>query len=175
MNPIDTAMIVITIGAIVIGLISILIGHFVAVYGWLRAWWREGIAKATENVMSSEDEPEPEAEPVRADPDLADTYQDRTSHDEPPGLAGQAQCDIISRRMSRNVLIVLLAVQRRSDGDFLWSRNQIASFVGGTRAETLRLIGEARGDIAQPKRVFSDLNQSSRPAALDLYEEEHAK
>lgn len=170
MSPADTAMLVLVIGALVIGLLSMLIGHIAALYDWLRAWWRAGVAKALDEIMSSEIAPEP-----TTSDDVPDTHQESENADSQVELQHDIIHMAISRRMPRNEQIVLLAVQLRDDDSFLYSRNQIASFVGGTRGDVLRLIGEARGDIPQPKPVFPDLNSSNRPVALDFCEGEHVK
>lgn len=57
------------------------------------------------------------------------------------------------RQLPRYDLIVLLAVQRKEEGGYLYSSNQITSFVGGTAAPVKALIAEVRAEKqAEPKQ-----------------------
>lgn len=52
---------------------------------------------------------------------------------------------IISHKMTKKELTVLLAVQKDDEGAYRFSANQIAGFVGGTSAETKGWVAEVRG------------------------------
>lgn len=52
---------------------------------------------------------------------------------------------IISHKMSKKELTILLAVQRDGDGAYRFSANRIADFVGGTSAEVKGWVAEVRG------------------------------
>lgn len=84
---------------------------------------------------------------------VPDTYQ---ANHRAETTAAPPQIDI-SRTMSQRELAVLLALQRDTTGAWRWSANQIAAFVGGTRADVLRLVGEARGErpaVEEPDRLL---------------------
>lgn len=57
----------------------------------------------------------------------------------------------ITRQLGKEELIVLLAVQRNDDGGYLWSANQITSFVGGTAAPIKATIATVRGTKDAPR------------------------
>jgi len=113
-----------------------------------------------DRVMSRTQSAVPPAELVRPDLVLPDMYQVRGGSGVAFVNRPDLQRNIISRRMVRTDLVTLLAVQRNERGGYLWSKNQIAAFIGGTRADTLKLIGEARGDV-EPQ--YRDLDGNSRP------------
>ena len=77
----------------------------------------------------------------RTDPVLADTYQfvpenaeeNETVDDRPTG-----------HNYSRQEMIKLLSVQHDENGDYRYSKNKIADFVGGTRADVLAEIDRYR-------------------------------
>lgn len=52
---------------------------------------------------------------------------------------------VISHKMSRKELTILLAVQKDEDGAYRFSANKIAEFVGGTSAEIKGWVAEVRG------------------------------
>lgn len=54
---------------------------------------------------------------------------------------------VINARLSKAELITLLAVQKKDDGAYLYSSNQITAFVGGTAADVKRLIAEIREPV----------------------------
>ena len=56
------------------------------------------------------------------------------------------------RQLPRHDLIVLLAVQRKEDGDYLFSSNQITTFVGGTAATVKALVAEVRSENQEQPR-----------------------
>lgn len=50
-----------------------------------------------------------------------------------------------ARQLAKEELIILLAVQRNSEGGYLYSANQITSFVGGAAAPIKAIIATVRG------------------------------
>lgn len=52
---------------------------------------------------------------------------------------------IISHKMSKKELTILLAVQKDDEGGYRFSANKIAEFVGGTSAEVKGWVAEVRG------------------------------
>jgi hypothetical protein len=69
----------------------------------------------------------------------------------------------ISRRLSDQDMIALLAVQRTSKGKLRYSANQIAQLVGGSRAEVLALIKTIREGPAE-FRPLTPEQQGAREA-----------
>lgn len=74
---------------------------------------------------------------------LADTHQPEPVE---PSVIEPASEPIRLRQLPRHDLIVLLAVQRKEDGEYLFSANQITTFVGGTAANVKTLIAEVRAE-----------------------------
>lgn len=131
---------------------------------YVRSNWQEFLEQISDrnDDMSSDLAAEPPPEPVRTDRGLPDTYQVRNGSTGDPANHHDPARDIISRRMASTDLITLLAVQRNGSGGYRWSKNQIAAFIGGTRGDALKLIGEARGEHQADPR-FRDLDADSRP------------
>lgn len=106
-------------------------------------------------------------EPPEPMASLADMHQLEL---EEPGENEPADEPIQLRQLPRVHLIVLLAVQRKEEGGYLFSANQITSFVGGTAAPVKALIAEVRAEKQeepkQPGRVDRPANgwSSKRPA-----------
>lgn len=50
-----------------------------------------------------------------------------------------------ARQLAREELIVMLAVQRKDNGDYLFSANEITKFVGGAAAPVKNTIANVRG------------------------------
>jgi hypothetical protein len=169
----DLATIIITMAELAIALVV-----SAAIYAaWPRPWsdlaligralWHRYVGdwpSLVERIadMSNDDDAVPVNELVRADRVLPDTYQVRDASVGAIANRPDPARDIISRRMPRTDLITLLAVQRNESGGYLWSKNQIAAFIGGTRADTLKLIGEARGEHQGPPQ-YRPLDQDSKP------------
>lgn len=65
------------------------------------------------------------------------------------------------RQLEKEELIILLAVQRNADGGYLFSANQITTFVGGAAAPIKQIIAGVRGKKeapAQPKSLYRPVN-----------------
>lgn len=148
-QTVDTVVVIIAVGALLIGLISMGVGKAVEGYDRARAWWQEGIERAQgvndfdNDITSSDDDQRfgTGSEPPQNQGGPADTTAGRTSTDEdqePPRAA-------LHSHLSRLELLTLLAVQKDGDGEYLYSANKIAELVGGARQKTLDQIGEARG------------------------------
>jgi hypothetical protein len=80
------------------------------------------------------------AEPIAV---FADTHHLEL---EEPGENEPAPEPIRLRQLPRADLIILLAVQRKEEGGYLFSANQITAFVGGTAAPVKALIAEIRAE-----------------------------
>lgn len=52
---------------------------------------------------------------------------------------------LVLRQLPRTELIVMLAVQRKDDGSYLWSSNEIKKFVPGTDGSIGEIIATVRG------------------------------
>jgi hypothetical protein len=52
---------------------------------------------------------------------------------------------LVLRQLPRTELIVMLAVQRKDDGSYLWSSNEIKKFVPGTDGPIGEIIATVRG------------------------------
>lgn len=57
---------------------------------------------------------------------------------------------LILRQLSKTDLIVMLAVQRKDDGSYLWSSNDIKKFVPGTDGPIGEIIATVRGRKEAP-------------------------
>lgn len=127
----------------------------------IRAWFpviRERVAgmimSRSQNVpMRTSYEP---TEPMAV---LVDTHQPEL---EEPDENEPAPEPVYLRQLPRVHLIVLLAVQRKEEGSYLFSANEITSFVGGTAAPVKKLIAEVRAEKQeepkQPGRVDRPAN-----------------
>jgi len=83
---------------------------------------------------------------------LPDTHQAEPSallHSEPP---------LNLHNMSRPALIALISVQKTETGAYRWTANQIAAFVGGTRAEVLKEIAQYRPPLPAPAQIKRPVN-----------------
>lgn len=150
-------LLIITIGLLVIGLGSVLIGRLVVLYDAFVAW-----AKTRQPVKRSYVQPRPRSM-VRTGTEIARTIpvrpqqyqvQDSTEGENVPA----AEPPAISHNMSREEIIVLLSLQK--DGaKYRYSKNQIAAFVGGTRAEVLTRIDEIR---VPPKPEVQQVHSGQR-------------
>jgi len=83
---------------------------------------------------------------------LFDTYQTEPiapAQNEPPANL---------HNMSRSALIALLSVQKTETGSYRWTANQIAAFVGGTRAEVLKEIALYRPTPPSPAQIKRPVN-----------------
>lgn len=67
----------------------------------------------------------------------------------------------VIRQLDKEELIILLAVQRNADGGYLYSANQITTFVGGAAAPIKATIAGVRGKKetpAPPKSLYRPVN-----------------
>ena len=55
-----------------------------------------------------------------------------------------------TRQLAKEELIILLAIQRNANGDYIWSANQITSFVGGAAAPIKATVATVRGKKETP-------------------------
>lgn len=62
-----------------------------------------------------------------------------------------------ARQLAREELIIMLAVQRKDNGDYLYSANEITKFVGGAAAPVKATIANVRGrkETPPPSRSLS--------------------
>lgn len=65
-----------------------------------------------------------------------------------------------ARQLAREELIITLAVQRKDNGDYLFSANQITAFVGGAAAPVKATIANVRGK----KETSPPVKSLHRPA-----------
>ncbi len=93
--------------------------------------------------------PRTASEPAEPMAVLADTHQAEL---EEPGENEPVAEPIHLRQLPRVHLIVLLAVQRKEEGGYLYSANEITSFVGGTAAPVKALIAEVRAEKQQEQK-----------------------
>lgn len=61
----------------------------------------------------------------------------------------------VLRQLTRNELIVMLATQKKDNGGYLFSSNQIKDFVGGRAADVGQTIAAVRGKKEAPKPARS--------------------
>lgn len=80
-----------------------------------------------------------QVEPVK----ITDTHQ--LEPNEPAVLEPPRDPLIISHKMSKKELTILLAAQKDGDGAYRFSANKIAEFIGGTSAEVKGWVAEVRG------------------------------
>lgn len=88
--------------------------------------------------------PEP-LEPLPVLPHLHQVELGEPAKNEPPE---EPPTPTVNEHMNRAEIIALLAVQKKADGAYVYSSNQITAFVGGTAAEVKKQIAELRD---QPK------------------------
>lgn len=69
----------------------------------------------------------------------------------------------ISSHLNKTELITLLAVQKKPDGDYTYSANQIRNFVGGTAADVHALIAELRGTRKDEPKAHAKGERIARP------------
>lgn len=152
-QTVDTVVVIIAVGALVIGLISMGVGKATEGYDRARAWWQEGIDRAQsvndydDEITSSGDDQRfgTGSEPPENHPGSADTPAERTS----TGEGQEPPAATLHNHLSRIELLTLLAVQKDGDGEYLYSANKIADLVGGARQKTLDHISEVRGTRKQ--------------------------
>lgn len=165
-QTVDTVVAIIAVGALIIGLISMGVGKTVEVYDRTRAWWQEGIERAQsvndfdDEITSSNDDqpPRTSSEPPQNRPGSPDTTAERTS----TGDNREAPRATLHNHLSRLEMLTLLAVQKDSDGEYLYSANKIADLVGGARQKTLDQIGEVRG-TRKPEELPAPQGRMPRP------------
>lgn len=119
----------------------------------------EGVARRAyrERVYASAHYVESDPEPVvRTTPEplelvmvLTDTHQAEPVE---PAPIEPPREPVSLRKIPKTDLIVLLAVQRKENGDYLYSANEITDFIGGTAAPIKKLIAEVR-DEAPPEQA----------------------
>lgn len=85
------------------------------------------------------------------DPVLAQQHQPEPVE---PGESEPAR-ESFARQLEKEELIILLAVQRSADGGYLYSANQITTFVGGAAAPIKATIANVRGKREAPAPVKS--------------------
>jgi hypothetical protein len=94
------------------------------------------------------------AEPARAAPGTAAIHVSIPRIDTPPDTGEMPR---LSRRMSIDDLIVLLAVQRGADNKYLFAANKIAALVGGSHNDVMAKIKELRAERPAPVyRQYTD-------------------
>ena len=73
-------------------------------------------------------------------------------HHAEPAEPGDSEPDenTFARQLAREELIIMLAVQRRENGDYLFSANEITKFVGGAAATVKNTIANVRGRKETP-------------------------
>jgi hypothetical protein len=121
----------------------------------------EGV-NSFEDAAASLPSPEPVQKAVRTGGMDTDTYHlGPAANTSVKNQAQAPQGDVISRKMSDTEVIVVLAVQRRPDGNYRFSSNRIAHLIGGTRNEVLDQIRAIRG--ASSVAAVSPNRQSSSP------------
>jgi hypothetical protein len=115
-------------------------------------WWGE------RGTMSSSNTADPVRmlnEPVRAGGSdrFAGAVREPLNQVEPPvPLVREPEREpVILHNLSRASLIAVLAVQKTDTGGYRFSKNQIAQFVGGTKAEILKEIDLYREQPPTPR------------------------
>lgn len=73
-------------------------------------------------------------------------------HQAEPQEPGESEPDekSFARQLAREELIITLAVQRKDNGDYLFSANDITKFVGGAAAPVKATIANVRGKRETP-------------------------
>lgn len=154
-QTIDKVLLIISGGLLIMGLGSALLGWI------LRTLDR---VKGYPIVISREAEQVSEVELVRTtgstgSSDPVRWHQNQVEPIEPAPREPDRE-PIILHNLSRSALIALLAVQKNDDNGYRFSKNQIAAFVGGTKADVLREIDQYR----QPSPIPKPSGHIERPA-----------
>jgi hypothetical protein len=120
----------------------------------------EPVKHLGEPVTSSNDNqpPRTSSEPPQNRSGSPDTTAERTS----TGDNQEAPHATLHNHLSRLEMLTLLAVQKDSDGEYLYSANKIADLVGGARQKTLDQIGEERG-TRKPEEPPAPQGRMPRP------------
>lgn len=115
-----------------------------------RALWRRYFLFEWPSLLSTladEDGSQPVRSPAEpAEPAAVRAHQNQLEPAEPDQIEPEREPSevTINNRMGRTELIALLAVQRKDDGGYVFSSNQITAFVGGTAAEVKAQIAAIR-------------------------------
>lgn len=137
MSVAEKVVLIITLAALAIGVVSVVVGKVVD-------FWDRVKGLEVETPPAPADRPSSASgsqwvEPVKI-PD--------TSQAEPIELPVRDPPDepvFYSHKMSRKELTILLAAQRDGEGQYRFSANKIAEFVGGTGAEVKGWVADVRG------------------------------
>lgn len=167
--------------AIIQGLLIVVVGGFLLfatialwpkISVFVRAAWRRYVVFSWDELMervadvndygdimslgqagSIPDRPSSNGGSLRVEPaQIAETYQVEPSA--PPICAPLIAPPPISHNMSKKELTILLAVQKDSDGQYRYSANRIAGFIGGTSAEVKGWVAEVRGKKESPANTL---------------------
>lgn len=148
------------IGVGILALIAIVGANWSAIVSTVSAWWGASLDRARQQKAARDRLYGYAAEPVLADPrtsswggspssgDLVPGQQHQVEPQEPDN--GEPDEKWTARQLAREELIITLAVQRKENGDYLWSANQITAFVGGAAAPIKSTIANVRGKKEVP-------------------------
>jgi hypothetical protein len=153
---INIVVLVIVIGALVIGLISMLIGRIVDTWDALSAWWGRGVQKAIHTrpvkprTMSSQ--PSVPISPQR--------LVERRSYaveqgSEQAGTEGAFQVPTIAElleRLSEDDLLAELARMKDASGNPKYADSRIAKFIGGRVEDRIAQVRDVRSSEPPPPK-----------------------
>lgn len=122
-----------TLGMVLLKVAERLAFHRAGVSPFEEEWGEEDDDRTSSIAPVQRVEPQKTIEAYQAEPR-------EPSQDVPP-----ADPLIISHKMSRKELTILLAAQKTDEGAYRWSANKIADFVGGTSAEVKGWVADVRG------------------------------
>lgn len=159
--------------AMVIGFGSVFLLVVFATIGWIRTHGAfDGWAVVRRYVivriadMSSDDLGEGAADAARSgawgaagDAAIVERAQQHQVNDDSDSENAAEQESFVLRQLARTELIVMLAIQRKEDGSYLWSSNDIKKFVPGADGP----IGEAIATVRGKKETPPPARSIARP------------
>jgi hypothetical protein len=149
------------IGVAILAAIALIGSHFNAIVSTVSGEWNRTIERARRQKASRERLYGYAAEPVLGSNRTSSDAGSSGSRYPVPGQQNQLEPgepgdgEPFARQLAKEELIILLAVQRNADGGYLYSANQITTFVGGTAAPIKATIANVRGKKEQPAPLRS--------------------
>jgi hypothetical protein len=150
----NIVVLIIVVGALVIGLLSMLVGRLVALWDSLSAWWGRGVQKAihTRPVKPRTMSSQPSV------PLPAQRLTERGSYAVEPswdrdGTPAAFQVPTIAElleQLSDDDLLAELALMKDANGNPKYADSRIAKFIGGRVEDRVKQVRDVRGTEAPP-------------------------
>lgn len=141
---------------IVVGAGTLIIFALFLIYGWVQEVGTIGLWPivrryvAVRLVEPMRDDGRSSADGAAGDADDLRRAQPHQLNDDFDDENAAGREAIVLRQLTKTELIVMLAVQRKDDGSYLWSSNDIKKFVPGTDGPIGEIIANVRGKKETP-------------------------